>query len=141
DPVFYEKILQGNVNSGDLISMICEVSGSKVTHVLLTSLSLLAIVTSAIGMSVGISVSLKEIFKKYIPIITSALPTLAVLLIPNAFMSILSFGGMIATVFVVFLPLYLYSLIYKNQKYDIQNILCLLFAILVIIGEFLTKNG
>jgi hypothetical protein len=66
---------------------------------------------------------------------------LAVLLIPNAFMSILSFGGMIATVFVVFLPLYLYSLIYKNQKYDIQNILCLLFAILVIIGEFLTKNG
>jgi tyrosine-specific transport protein len=144
DPVFYEKMLGKNLNSGDLINKICEISGSKITHILLTSLSLLAIVTSAIGMAVGISVSLKEIlkeiFKKYIPIITAALPTIAVLLIPNAFMNILAFGGMIATIFVIFLPIYLYSLLYKERKYDIKNILCVLFAIMVIYGELLAKN-
>jgi amino acid permease len=140
NPAFYAQILSGNANSGDLINSICKISGSEITHILLKGVSLLAIITSAVGIAVGIGVSLEEIFKKHVMIMVAAIPTAVTLLVPNAFINVLSFGGMMATVFVVFMPVYLHFLIQKEKKYDPGNIICAAFAIAVVIGEFLSKG-
>jgi hypothetical protein len=110
------------------------------THILLKGVSLLAIVTSALGIAIGLGVSLKEIFHRNVMFLTVLIPTAITLVVPNAFMNILSFGGMIATIFVVFMPIYLHSLVYKEQKYNPLHILSVLFAVGVVVGEFITRQ-
>jgi hypothetical protein len=110
------------------------------THILLKAVSLLAVVTFALGIAIGISVSLGEIFRKNVMFLTVLIPTAITLVIPNAFMNILSFGGMIATIFVVFMPLYLHSLVHKEQKYNPLHILSVLYAVGVVVGEFIMRH-
>jgi amino acid permease len=140
EPAFYDQILEGKANSGDLINAICRISGSNMTHILLKAVSLLAIVTSALGIALGLGMSLHEIFRRNVMFLTVLIPMAITLIVPNAFMNILSFGGMIATIFVVFMPIYLHSLVHKEQKYNLLHILSVLYAVGVIIGEFIMRK-
>jgi amino acid permease len=140
EPAFYAQILEGKANSGDLINAICKISESSMTPILLKVVSLLAIATSALGIAIGITVSLKEIFRKNVLFLTVLIPTVITLMVPNAFMNILSFGGIIATIFVVFMPIYLHSLVHKEQKYNPLHILSVLYAVGVVVGEFIMRQ-
>jgi tyrosine-specific transport protein len=137
NPEFYSKMLGGSANSGDLIDVICRISSSGVTHILIKGLSLLAMATSAIGVAAGLAVSLREILRRGAMVIIAAVPTLATLLIPNAFMNILAFGGAIATVFVVFVPLYLHHLQHRDEGINWKHLLCAAYAAAVVAGELL----
>lgn len=99
-------------------------------------LSLLAIITSAIGIGLGLKKLVQEIGIRSqcgATAVVCAIPAAICLCFPNIFVYILTFGGMIATVFVIFVPYYLEAKM--NQKVGFGHKICLLFGILVVLCE------
>ncbi|WP_082320343.1 aromatic amino acid transport family protein [Rickettsia sibirica] len=79
-------------------------------------ISTLAIVTSILGVGVGLCDSLKTMFMNPIPnvvmrnmtaSIVTILPVYIVAVVPNAFIIILGFAGMILVIIAILLPVYL----------------------------------
>lgn len=136
DQVLYSKILNGGVDVGMLVQSLCNSVNFKFEVIALKLLSLFAILTSAAGTGIGLISSIKETKfgqnKMLMPLMTIGIPTAVTLLIPNAFIRILSFGGMIATTFVIFLPVYLSS---KISKIGLASFACFLFGLLVVVAE------
>lgn len=132
----YREILAGKINVGIFIKALCESVPFKFETFLFEGLSLLAILTSAAGTCIGLISSLKETTigkrKSIIAMVTVGIPAISTLLLANAFMRILSFGGMIATIFVIFMPVYLES---KFGRIKPANIFCIIFGVLVVVSE------
>ena len=135
---FFQKLQNHQISAGELIKFLCESSKSPYMETFFKVLSLFAIATSAIGIGLGLLKSIRESVSKSSKIaraIICVTPALFAILIPNAFINILSFGGMIATVFVIFMPYYLLKKkkICNNFCYTI----CLIFGIIVVICELI----
>ena len=137
DNELYVKILNGGVEVGELVQSLCNSAQFEFESAILKLLSLFAILTSAAGTGIGLISSLKETMlrqnKLLISLIVIGIPAFLTLAVPNAFIRILSFGGMIATTFVIFMPVYLNSKISRNIS--ITNVACLIFGVLVVIAE------
>ena len=138
----YNKILSEGVDVGVLISSLCNSAKFEIETLILKLLSLFAILTSATGIGIGLISSLCEIFSnKFKLLISSAVvltsATLAIL-VQNAFMTILSFDGMIATIFVIFIPIYLSLHIQKIPCKKIPGyVVCFIFGLIIIYVELL----
>ena len=136
DNELYVKLLHGTIDVGELVKSLCNSAHFEFESVILKLLSLFAILTSATGTGIGLISSLKETTlqqnKLLISLIVIGIPAFLTLVIPNAFIRILSFGGMIATTFVIFMPVYLNS---KISKISVTNTACLIFGTLVVIAE------
>jgi tyrosine-specific transport protein len=136
DTAFFQKILEHKVESGELVTFLCNFSASKYMALFFEGLTLFAIVTSAIGIGVGLVGSLKEIsplpVKKYTALAVIGIPVLATIFIPNVFMRVLSFGGIIATVFVIFMPFYLLCHLDKRNIFNLKYLFCFLFGLAVV---------
>lgn len=117
DPVVFQQILVGKAAIGDVILALSHISNATSIHLFSTITSLLAILTSIIGVGLGLKDSWKIILIKRIKhptthsfatvFITFIPSLLAVLFIQNAFIKALSFAGMISAILAVLLPLYL----------------------------------
>jgi len=105
------------VEIGDLIQELCSIAKWQFVQVLVWWISLLAIVTSILGVGIGICDALKGMMSVVIPnvaarsiiaaIITVLPPYLVAVWVPNAFIAVLGFAGMILAVIAVLLPVYL----------------------------------
>jgi tyrosine-specific transport protein len=127
---FFNQMIQGTVSPGMLVQKLCSVVGIPWMDTMFKLISLLAILTSAIGIGIGICISLREEQTKINPqILVVIIPCIVNLTFQNAFLKILSFGGAIATVFVIFIPIYLKR---KKANITLQDTLCCLFGLLVI---------
>lgn len=127
NPAFYHQMVQGKAEVGELIQVLSQIAKWEIVQLLIWSISLLAIVTSIVGVGIGLLDSVKGIFSKFIkkkialtPL--AALATIvpayiAVLLIPNAFISVLSFAGMILSIIAIILPTYLFWKIKPKNLY------------------------
>lgn len=155
DPLFYEKMAHGKVDVGDLVERLAQISSQgEWIPLLVWGVSILAIVTSILGVGVGLVGSWDSLLQKKIPSIlgrrfvsvvaTMGLPAVIALGVPQAFISILGFAGMILAVIAILLPLYLF---YKNKKGEIHypllkirilNFFSVLIGVLVILCEFLS---
>lgn len=136
DASFFEQMRQNQVSVGELIAFLCSSSRSASTELLFQGLSLFAIITSAIGIGLGIQTSLQEVVP-FSPLgvraLVCGLPAVVCFTVQNAFLKILSFGGMIAVVFVIFMPFYLKKR--TKMKMGIEDFLCLSAGILVVLCE------
>ena len=102
---------------GDLIQELCSIAKWQFVQVLVWWISLLAIVTSILGVGIGICDALKGMMSVVIPnvaarsiiaaIITVLPPYLVAVWVTNAFIAVLGFAGMILAVIAVLLPVYL----------------------------------
>ena len=107
DVLFFEKLQNYQVSAGELIKFLCNSSNEICMEILFKVLSLFAIITSAIGTGVGLLKSFREINVKFhnkrilAIVVICFVPVLFGILVPNAFINILSFGEMIATIFVI----------------------------------------
>lgn len=118
NPGFYEQMVLGNASVGELIEVLSGISKWEAVQLLVWVVSLLAIVTSILGVGVGLLESLKGKLQRSIPAvrirsIVSALATmgpayLAVIAIPDAFVAVLGFAGMINAIIAIVLPTYLF---------------------------------
>lgn len=121
NPHFYLQMVEGNAEVGELVKVLSVISHSQWVQILVWWISILSIVTSIVGVGVGLYDSLKEMMPKgpyrnvACSAITMAPPYLAVLYVPNAFISVLGFAGMILAVIAVILPTYLLWKISKGN--------------------------
>ena len=116
-PEFYQQMLAGNTEVGDLIKQLSLVAKWQSVQMLVWWISLLAIVTSLLGVGVGLCDSIKHLLTPYIKhnslrnltaAILTMLPSYIVAsLVPNAFIAVLGFAGMILLIIAILLPIHL----------------------------------
>lgn len=151
DPSFYAKMASGQVEVGQLIQALSTIAKWQTVQLLVWWISLLAIATSVLGVGVGLYDSLKIMLaaKVHQPHLCSVLASvltvvpayIVVIFVPNAFISVLGFAGMILAVIAVLLPAYLFHYVNKQKlhypelrrKWLIR--LSVVFAIMVIACE------
>lgn len=118
NPAFYAQMADGKAEVGELIEALSNVAQWHSVQILVWWISLLAIATSVLGVGVGLCDSLKKMMQDRIPqanlsnILASLLTILpaylAVIWIPNAFIAVLGFAGMILAVIAIILPTWLF---------------------------------
>ncbi|MBN9542550.1 MAG: amino acid permease [Alphaproteobacteria bacterium] len=116
DPAFYKHMLHNSVDVGDLVAKISQGASSNYLKELIWAVSVLAIITSALGVGMGLldswekqlNISAKNL-KKHVALVLVTLvpPFLIASYIPNAFISALSFAGIVNVIIVLVLPMYL----------------------------------
>ncbi len=147
NPVFYQQMVVGNVEVGELVKELSSIAKWQSIQLLVWIISTLAIATSVIGVGVGLCDSLKvsfsnlqcnSIIRDIIASTTTILPAYIVtILIPNAFITVLGFAGMILVIIAILLPAYLlYKAKIKNFYYPELKKKYLI-VVSVIIGIFI----
>lgn len=117
NPAFYTEMVTGNAQVGELILVLSQINKWQSVQLLVWGISLLAIITSVIGVGVGLVDSLKamlpkkgpQVLRTFLASLATVGPAyLAVIFVPDAFISVLGFAGMILAVIAVLLPVYLF---------------------------------
>ncbi len=137
DVQFFQKLQNHQILVGKLIQFLCKSSENMYMEIFFKILSLFAIITSAVGIGLGLKKSIEESVtsSKYMAsAVVCGIPVALCMAVPNAFINILSFGGMIATVFVIFVPYYLLKKRLK-QRMDFGDDLCLVFGVMIVLCE------
>jgi len=151
NPPFYNQMAAGKAEVGELIQVLSSIAKWQSVQLLVWGISLLAIATSVLGVGVGLCDSLKAMLSKKVknPQILNVLASLmailpaflVVIFVPNAFIAVLGFAGMILAVIAILLPVYLFwQLKTKQFHYPELNIKPLIWlsvaaGILVILSE------
>lgn len=128
DPTFYCKMTAGKAEVGELIQVLSSIAKWQSVELLIWWISLLAIVTSAIGVGIGLCDTLKAMLHKKIlaksnrtsvfSVFLTVFPAyLVVIYVPNAFIAVLGFAGMVLAVIAVVLPIYLFKKLQAQQLY------------------------
>lgn len=117
DNHFYDKMSQGNAIVGDLIASLSSVTKWEHLELLSWLVTLLAIFTSAIGVGIGLIGSFEQLFqekfkqektRKILAVVSCLLPPfILAILVPNAFINLLAFAGLILAIIAILLPSYL----------------------------------
>ena len=151
-PEFYEKMKQGGVEVGSMVHQLSGIAQWHYMKLVIWWLSVFAIITSVIGIGMGLINSWMSLlaqrieikYQKSIAILLSFAPPLIIaLIIPDAFIKVLSFAGMILVIIAIILPLYLLqnsSIVLHNYdilKYRSIRLAAFLFGISVIIMEMI----
>ena len=129
NPAVYNKMINGGLDVGDLVKELSLIVNSKYVQTLVWWISLLAIITSLIGVGISLCKTISTFISNRISIsnrpsnIISSLITvipayLMAIIVPNAFIKILGFAGMILVVIAIILPIYLL------KKIDNINLKC-----------------
>lgn len=135
DGFFLQKMQQHEVNAGELILFLCDRANCSATAAIFKLLTFSAIVTSAIGVGLGLFYSIQESLirsPRLALILITFIPTLTTILIPNAFIKILSLGAVIVTLFVIFIP---YALLMKTNPRKTRHpkfLFCVLFGLVIV---------
>lgn len=151
DPMFYQEMIAGKVEVGELILVLSNISKWQSIQLLVWIVSLLAMATSIIGVGKGLQDTLDFMLSQYLRnrllrqilslLITIVPALLTVIFIPNAFIAALSFAGMILSVIAIMLPLYIFNrLKIKKLHYNELNkkwliLISAIFGLLVIVCE------
>ena len=134
DAAFYQRLQAHEVSVGELIVFLCDCSHYKSLGLFLKLLTLLAVITSAVGIAIGLLQSVKELLSDRLArLLVCIVPVIINLTISDVFLKILSFGGMVATVFVFFMPYYLLKK--QKQPLNVGEHICFLFGIMVVLCE------
>lgn len=117
NPDFYQQVVAGKVEIGAIIKELSQVTTGRFVQALFWWISNLAVITSIIGVGLGLIDSWKSSLQSYIKngstrhflaVINTILPAYMIAaLVPNAFIKVLGFAGMILVIIAVLLPIYL----------------------------------
>lgn len=151
NPQFYDQMAAGKAEVGELIQVLSSIAKWQSVQLLVWWISLLAIATSVLGVGVGLCDSLKGMLSKkmshgsisnILASVLTILPAyLVVIYVPNAFITVLGFAGMILAIIAILLPVYLFwqiktdRLYYSELKHKSLILLSVGVALTVIICE------
>ena len=127
NPEFYSKMVSGHAEVGDLVHHLSRITEWKSLQVFIWCVSLLAIVTSIIGVGRGLYDNLYPYLKRNMTssqslnlctaILTIVPAYLVAAVVPNAFTLVLGFAGMILAFIAIILPIYLVLTINHTKMY------------------------
>ena len=116
---FYLEITSGKVEVGKLVEQLSQIAKWQSVQSLVWWISLLAIITSLVGVGLSLTDSIKSMLSParfsikvrniLAPIFTVVPAYFISVFIPNAFIKVLGFAGMILVVIAILLPIYLLS--------------------------------
>lgn len=147
NPTFYQAMINKEIGIGDLIQELSKIAKWPFVQLLIWWVSLLTIVTSLMGVGIGLKQSIQKMlsnirFNNLISAILTAAPAYIVaVIIPNAFISVLGFAGMILTVIAILLPIYLLykakisNFSYPELKYNWMSKISVLVGIVIMFSE------
>jgi tyrosine-specific transport protein len=131
NPQFYTEMVNGKAEVGELIQALGTIAKRQSVQLLIWCITLLAIATSVLGVGIGLYDSIKQMISKkvcnnsmnsFLASILTLLPAyLVVICVPNAFLIVLGFAGMILAIIAVLLPVYLFWQI-KTENYYYQEL-------------------
>jgi tyrosine-specific transport protein len=114
-PEAYAAMLYTGIDVGELVTHLSQILDIKILQVLVWVASSFSMVTSAIGVGIGLIGSWKKTSSKigskphlFTVLITLIPPTLCAMIIPSAFIKALGVAGMILVVIALFMPIYLF---------------------------------
>ncbi len=151
NPEFYSQMMSGKAEVGDLVYHLSQITEWQSLQLLIWCVSLLAILTSIIGVGRGLydtlsfylksKVSNKKVLSVSASMLTILPAYLVSVLVPNAFILVLGFAGMILAVIAIILPIYLLKriksakLYYAELNHDLWIYIALIIGIAIIIAE------
>ncbi|MFV9927059.1 MAG: amino acid permease [Candidatus Midichloria sp.] len=126
DPHFYSLMTNSSVDVGSMILKLSQIANITYMQVVIWCLSILAIFTSLAGVGMGLMNSWEDILNKgrigisfavkVKSLLLAFIPSLFIaLIVPNAFIKMLSFAGMMLVIIAVLLPLCLLQKIKTNK--------------------------
>lgn len=118
NPSLYQEMVHGGVDVGRLVADLSSIMAWPTLRPLILIVSLLAILTSALGVGLGLADSVehyttalsgcsKKIGRGIAVLLTILPPYIVATMVPNAFIQALSFAGMILVAIAILIPLYL----------------------------------
>lgn len=115
NPTFYQQMLAGDIEVGALVKELSSITQWPFMQFFVWCILLTKLVVSIIGVGLSLRDSLNTLITKesfFTPQVLSAalvmVPSyLVAMMVPNAFISVLSFAGMILAIIAILLPLYL----------------------------------
>lgn len=150
---FYYSMINGNVEVGDMIEELGQIAQIHYIQNLVWAISMLAIMTSVIGVSISLMNSINLFIKQNLTVNKlgiKILSTLAIILpgyffanwVPNAFISILGFAGIILVTIALIMPLYLLDIAKSTKDYfyaELKNRFLIKFIMFSAIGICLSE--
>lgn len=155
NPEFFVQMSAGRIDVGDLVNELANVSQMPAFQTLVWWMSLLAIITSILGVGIGLSESLNSAMKDAIPsswirkitvsLIIVAPAYIVAAVVPNAFIKVLGFAGAILTVIAILLPIYLlfkanFKNIYLKELKKLPLAICAIIGVGIIVIELLVNH-
>lgn len=143
NPYFYKQMLDNKVDVGGLVQELSNIASGHSVQMLTWWISILAIITSILGVGIGLIDTIKtmlpvkmnksfsaNIAASLIMIVPAALITI---MVPNAFITVLGFAGMILVLIAILLPAYLfYKAKFTKLNYSILKHRALINIVIVI---------
>ncbi len=126
-PDFYLKMSTQKIEVGELVKHLTLIAKVEVVQILIWWIAILAIITSVIGIGLGLTSTIKsqltniisnKLIRHYLSVIATVLPGyLIVICIPNVFIAGLSFAGMILSFIAIILPIFLFKSVKESDLY------------------------
>lgn len=155
NPDFFALTVAGKIGVGEFVKELANISSFSHFQVMVWWMSIFAILTSFIGVSIGLAGSLNLTLKKRIKVVAMRKLSASIItvmsayiiaaIIPNAFIKILGFTGAMVVVIGILLPVYL---LFKNgieklhyselKKFPL--VLCVIAGIIVMGIEIFINN-
>ena len=153
----FVEIVKNDATLNGLINATREVTGSAVLSEMLRAFSALALITSFLGVALGLFEGLNDMFKRYkmpanrvtLTIATFIPPLLFALYYPNGFIAALGYAGLLCAFYCLILPIGLAwrarkahpNLPYRVAGGNFALFIALLLGIAVIVIPFLMEAG
>ncbi|OOF57300.1 aromatic amino acid transport family protein [Rodentibacter myodis] len=153
----FVRILQADPTLNGLVNAVREITGSNVMGEVVRIFSSLALITSFLGVMLGVFEGLGDLFKRYhLPTnrfsltIAAFLPPLAfALFYPEGFITALSYAGLLCAFYCLILPIGLAwrtrqtnpTLPYRVMGGNIALIIALIIGIVIMVIPFLIQSG
>jgi len=135
DPAFLAKLQSHQASIGEFIQFLCDATNSVWLSGILKFLTLFAVITSMIGVAIGLLHSLRMLCPEWLAkVVLCLVPLVVNWFVANAFLRILSFGGLMMIIFAIVTP---YWCVRKQNLKDPkrQYSLCLLLGVTVTVFE------
>lgn len=151
NPEFYKQMAAQAADIGDLVKELSSIAQWQAVQLVVWLITFFVIVTSIIGVGIGLTDSLREFLslliprsrqRDYVSVLMALIPSyLVAIFVQNAFISVLGFAGMILAIIAILLPIYLLYQItiteyffppIKKQAFVIGSVLA---GIIIMIAE------
>ena len=136
DSLFFQKMINGDANVGELISCLAKISNLTHLRLVFWLISLLALLTSIIGVGIAVFDEWNLIMSRKSSAFLTIIPSsLIAIIIPNAFIKVLSISGALLAILGIFLPTFLYfKMIKQNPDISISKAKSVALIMLILVG-------
>lgn len=155
NPEFFAQLIAGKIEIGEFVKELANISSLSNFQILVWWMSILAILTSYVGVGVGLAESMNMTFeirvksvpvKKILAALTTIAPAYAVaVIVPNAFIKILGFAGAMVATIGILIPTYLIfrAGVEKGYYKELKKwalLACVIGGLGIVLVEFFMNN-